>query len=146
MPFQEKRFESSQMLALCQKVFYIKYMLFLMVGAGGFLGSLCRYCLSLVLVTGSGFPWSTLIVNFLGCLAIAFLSLNKSLSSPGLFLFLVPGFLGAFTTFSAFGLETIKLAQTQRIDLALLNIVLNLLLGLGAVWFVFKIYTPEILP
>jgi CrcB protein len=121
-------------------------MTFFIVGLGGFIGSLCRYGLSLVLITGSGFPWSTLIVNFLGCVAIGAVFANKSLVSPNLFLLIVPGFLGAFTTFSAFGLETIKLIQMERLDLALMNVACNLLLGFGAIALIFRLYNPEVLP
>lgn len=109
---------------------------FLLVGFGGFLGAMTRYAMGLLLVS-NGFPWATLLVNALGCAIIAFVSLYRDLTSPQMLLFLMPGFLGGFTTFSAFGLETVKLLQAHQSQWALLNIFLNLTLGIGAILLVF---------
>lgn len=86
---------------------------------------------------GKHFPWGTLAVNVVGCLLVGFLA--------GMFattwnvreeyrLGIIVGFLGGFTTFSAFGRETFALAAGQQVGLALGNIVLNVAVGLLAVW------------
>lgn len=107
------------------------------MGLGGFLGAILRYAIALFFMS-SGFPWATLLVNLLGCVTIASLSFAKNPLPPHILLFLIPGFLGAFTTFSAFGLETIRLFQTQQWSLALLNIFLNVFLGLLSVFIVYR--------
>ena len=112
---------------------------FLCVGAGGFLGAVSRYGLSQWLRSSveGGYPLGTLAVNVLGCLGIGAL-LGLSQDHPGLSenarLFLVVGLLGSFTTFSTFGHETLRLFGEDQLGRALLNVGLNLVLGLGAVW------------
>jgi CrcB protein len=112
----------------------------LLVGAGGFLGSIARYWFSGVAQDrlGSGFPWGTLAVNVLGCLAIGALAqLAESRASafpPEARLLLVVGFLGGFTTFSAFGNDTLDLFRAGEMLLGWTNIALQLALTLGAVW------------
>jgi len=81
------------------------------------------------------FPIWTLCVNLLGCFAIGFLSAKFStLVSPQTRNFLIAGFLGGFTTFSAFGLETMQLLQKNEIGFAVLNVSLNVILGLSFVF------------
>ncbi len=112
----------------------------LLVGAGGFLGSIARYLVSILLVPApatSSFPLSTLLVNVSGCFALGTLAgyIERSNTVPtNLVLFLAVGVLGGFTTFSAFGLETITLIRNHQIDFAIMNVSLSLILGLGAVW------------
>jgi fluoride exporter len=108
-----------------------KFMNFIYVGLGGFLGAVSRYSVGLLLPS-TGFPWATLFVNALGCLAISIFA-SRTLPTH-VSLFLIPGFLGAFTTFSAFGLETIRLMQNNQPWLAAANVAANLLIGLGAVY------------
>jgi fluoride exporter len=103
---------------------------FLFVGLGGFLGAISRYAVGLLLPV-TDFPWATLVVNAVGCLAIAILA-ARALPTH-ISLFLIPGFLGAFTTFSAFGLETVRLLQSQP-WLAAANIAANLFIGLGCIY------------
>ncbi len=108
------------------------------VGAGGFLGAIARYLLggAAQRVSGGTFPLGTLAVNVLGCLLIGVLMYaieNRPLLDPRTRLFAVIGFLGAFTTFSAFGHETIALIRDGEWALALLNAGANLFLCLGAV-------------
>jgi CrcB protein len=121
----------------------------LIVGAGGFLGAVSRYWLSTWVHrwAGGGFPWGTLAVNTIGCLAIgalmALLEVRVSYS-PELRLFLSIGLLGSMTTFSTFGYDTVELARRSEFTLAATNAVGSLILGLGAVlvgralvrWFV----------
>lgn len=112
----------------------------LIVGTGGFLGSISRYMVSgLVhrLLTQAAFPYGTLTVNVLGCLAIGLLSglaESRQLFSPELRLLIFIGFLGGFTTFSTFGYEIVSFVRDGQIMGALMNLMLHLILGLGAVW------------
>lgn len=111
----------------------------LIVGLGGFLGTVARYGLGHFVVQLKGataFPFHTLLVNVLGCLAIGFLgglSTTRTLSE-NLRAFLFIGVLGGFTTFSSFGYETFQLFRDDRADAAFLSMGLQLFLGLGAVW------------
>jgi len=73
----------------------------------------------------------------IGCFLIGFLSelaQSRSLFSPDTRAFLIVGILGGFTTFSAFGNETMNLLRDGGQALALLNVSAQVLLGLGAVW------------
>ncbi|NLS05215.1 fluoride efflux transporter CrcB [Rhizobium sp. P32RR-XVIII] len=87
-----------------------------LVGAGGAIGSLLRYYVgqwSLRLM-GPNFPWGTLIINIVGCFAIGVLAemiARRFNASVELRLLLITGFLGGFTTFSAFSLDAISLFE-----------------------------------
>jgi CrcB protein len=89
----------------------------LLVGLGGFLGSMGRYALSAwigALHPSSSFPWGTFCVNVGGCLLIGLLyglSERASFFTLELRYLLITGFLGGFTTFSAFSIETLNLWQ-----------------------------------
>lgn len=111
----------------------------LLVGGGGFLGSVARYYLSGWATQGSHasrFPLGTLVVNVLGCLLIgllAGLAEHAHLLSAPIRLFLLTGFIGGFTTYSAFAYETYFLGREHLMGAAFANIALQLFLGLGAV-------------
>lgn len=113
---------------------------FLLVGAGGFIGSVLRYWLSgyiQQLAKNTIFPFGTLLVNFLGCLLIGFLS--QLAEEYGIFtvetrLLVFVGILGGFTTFSTFSNETMNLLRDGQNLLAFGNITGHFVLGLGAVW------------
>lgn len=112
---------------------------YLLVGCGGAIGSMLRY-LTVDLIGRFfpviSFPFGTLIVNVVGCFFIAFigsLATDRVNLSSDSRLFLFTGILGGFTTFSAFGYETFHLLKTSQLTWALLNILANLCLGLGAV-------------
>ena len=105
----------------------------LLVALGGALGAAARFSLSGLLQKPDGFPAGTLAVNVAGCLAAGWL-LGRQALSGDVRAFLMPGLLGGFTTFSAFGVETLALWQTGRAVLAAANAAANLLLGLGAAW------------
>lgn len=102
----------------------------LVVGIGGSLGSMSRYGMSLLWTTfgnPGGFPWATLCVNLLGCLgAGVVLGLLPPDPTPAR-LFWLTGILGGFTTFSAFGLETVQLWLNHQRLAASLNVSANLL-------------------
>ncbi|MDO8447134.1 MAG: fluoride efflux transporter CrcB [Deltaproteobacteria bacterium] len=113
----------------------------LLVGAGGFIGSVFRYIcgktVHALLQQYPWFPYGTLAVNIIGCLLIGFLaglSESRHLFSPEARLFVFVGVLGGFTTFSSFGYETFILARDIQLSAALLNVALQLIIGLGAVW------------
>ncbi|MDI6870888.1 MAG: fluoride efflux transporter CrcB [Bacillota bacterium] len=110
----------------------------LAVALGGLLGASARYLVSgwAQRAWGSSFPWGTALVNIVGCFLIGYLMTYSVEISPmrvELRLFLVTGILGGFTTFSAFGYETMRFVQDGASLLALANLGLNLIAGLGAV-------------
>ena len=111
-----------------------------LIGAGGFAGAVLRFLLSSWVQTRSGsivFPFGTLSVNLVGCLLIGFLSAlaeNRSMFSAEMRGFLIIGGLGAFTTFSTFGNETLNLLRAGRLELALLNVGAQTALGVALVW------------
>ncbi len=111
----------------------------LVIGLGGFLGAIMRYGLSgqVNRFSTGGFPYGTLVVNVIGCLLLGVIMVlvkDRSFIPPNMQLFITVGLLGAFTTFSTFGNETLILAQDGEIWSAVLNICGSLILGLGAVW------------
>ena len=111
----------------------------LLVGTGGFLGSISRYLIGgwTHRLLGSGFPYGTLLVNVLGCLAIGYLgglAESRQVFSAEARLFLFLGLLGGFTTFSSFGYETFAFARDGEYIIAGLNVFLQSVLGLSAVW------------
>ncbi len=112
----------------------------LIIGVGGFLGALLRYSVSGVVQSWSKslhFPYGTLVVNLLGCLLIGVLSQVaevRGVISPEARSFIFIGLLGAFTTFSTFGNDTVSLFQEGKDLLSFINIGLHLVLGLSAVW------------
>lgn len=111
----------------------------LLVGAGGFVGSVLRYWMAAWVFRALGKPWfpvGTLAVNILGCLAIGLLggiAEQRRLFVQELRLFLFIGVLGGFTTFSAFAYETHHLLRDSRLVAAWLNVGLQITLGLLAV-------------
>jgi CrcB protein len=112
----------------------------LWVGLGGFAGSILRYLFSgwiQQISQSASFPYSTLAVNALGCLGIGFLSQISEahgLFTPEARLLLFVGLLGGFTTFSAFGSETLHLVRDGQTAASLINVASQLGFGLGAVW------------
>lgn len=112
----------------------------LLVGAGGFIGSVLRYLVSgwvQQLANRLDFPYGTLVVNVLGCFIIGLLAQfgdkygafsNESRA------FLVIGVLGGFTTFSSFGNDTVNLIRQDFVMNAVTNVGANVMFGLLAVW------------
>ena len=117
----------------------------LLVGLGGFGGSVVRYKLGgyILHLTAQGrFPFSTLVVNVLGCLLVgvlAGLAERFDLFGAETRLFLFTGLLGGFTTFSAFGLDAVFLLRRGELWLAVLYAGASVFLGVTAVWFGLKL-------
>ena len=112
---------------------------FLAIGLGGFLGAIARYSLSSLVfrLTNHAFPFGTLAVNLLGCFLMGFsmyLFEAKHWFPPQARLMLVTGFLGSLTTFSTFGYETLTLLKSGAFWFVFLNLILNLLGSLFAVY------------
>lgn len=113
--------------------------LYACVATGSVLGGVARYLVSLALQFIPGLPWATLFVNVTGSFIIGFYG---ALSGPDgrLFAsaqqrqFVMTGFCGGYTTFSAFSLETFKLIQSGHAWIALVNIVVSVVGWLIAVW------------
>lgn len=111
-------------------------MTWIAVALGGAVGATSRYAISLAMARYSGFPWGTLIVNVVGCFLLGALTeyAKHAVIDPLYQRALGAGLLGALTTFSTFGNETIQLLEGGRPAAAMGNIALNLGLGLVAVW------------
>jgi CrcB protein len=112
-------------------------MQYLYVALGGAMGSMGRYALSGWVGQSLGmgkFPIGTLMVNVLGCLVVGVLagSAEKSqwLTADGR-LFLFVGLMGGFTTFSAFGLETVQLVRGGDWMVACAYVAASVCVGLG---------------
>ena len=112
----------------------------LLIGIGGFIGSVFRYLASGYVQQATksvGFPYGTLAVNVVGCFVIGFLT--QLAEGRGIFTsearaFIFVGILGGFTTFSSFGNETLNLARDSQMMSALANVGANVVIGLFAVW------------
>ena len=117
------------------------WMSYLVVMAGGALGSAARMWMSLSCAVrfGESFPVGTLVVNALGCFVIGIFSALTGpdgvvLTSPLIRQFVMIGILGGFTTFSSFGLQTINLMNDGEWLYAALNVVLSVVVCLAFVW------------
>ena len=111
----------------------------LLVGIGGFIGSVARYWISGLVqgATGPSFPFGTLAVNvlggFLAGLVIA-LSLERGLIAPHLRLLLAVGICGGFTTMSTFSYETVELLREGELLAGFWNVAATVTVCCVAVW------------
>ena len=110
-----------------------------LIGLAGFIGTLSRYWLSGVVARryGETFPLGTLVVNLVGCFLVGllfYLLQERFLVNQTVRTVILIGFLGGFTTFSSFGLQTFTLLQDGEVGLAVLNLSVANVLGLFLVW------------
>ncbi|CAN7337620.1 fluoride efflux transporter CrcB [Neorhizobium sp. LjRoot104] len=111
----------------------------LLVAIGGAAGSVCRYLVGLwaLRLWGAAFPWGTLAVNIIGSFAIGFfaeLIVRRFDASPEMRLLIITGFLGGFTTFSAFSLDVLSLLERGATMAGVTYIVASVAISLGAVF------------
>jgi CrcB protein len=109
----------------------------LYIAVGGAVGALARFGVGegLMLLLGKAFPYGTLVVNVAGCFLLGMLAaLHTHALSAEVRTGLAAGFLGALTTFSTFGFETIDQLERGQWLVALANVMANLVLGFLAVW------------
>ncbi|MFD2612872.1 fluoride efflux transporter CrcB [Paenibacillus gansuensis] len=116
---------------------YVKlWKFYLLIAMAGSLGAVCRYAEGLLLqdIQPAGFPAATFACNIAGSLLLGYVLAKRSMTEgQQLFKEVVgTGFLGAFTTFSAFSVETVDLLNSGRTGIALLYIISSLWLGYAA--------------
>ena len=112
----------------------------LAVGAGGFLGAVCRYLVGLIPLSESFlFPIKTFAINVVGCVLIGVIAVSVIKQggwNPQLLLFLKVGVCGGFTTFSTFALETADLIAGGHFAVACTYVVLSTLAGVASVLWI----------
>jgi CrcB protein len=123
------------------QTFWDKTGSYISVALGSMVGAVARFLVSVLSVSqfGDRFPWGTLFVNVTGSFVIGFYA---ALTGPDgrLFvsarqrLFVMVGFCGGYTTFSAFSLETLRLAQSGNFGTALVYIFVSIVTWLISVW------------
>ncbi len=111
----------------------------LVIMLGGGLGAVARFMVSTSVNErlSSNFPYGTLVVNVMGSFIMGFLAMwlvEKLGLNPLLRLAIFVGFLGAFTTFSTFSMETLNLFEQGESVRALMNMFINVVLSVLAVW------------
>lgn len=117
----------------------------LLVALGGALGSVARFKLSgwvLHQTPNWRFPAGTLAVNLIGCFIaglLAGMAVKQDVFTPDARVFLFTGLLGGFTTFSAFGLETLLLLKRGEAGVAFINVVVSVVVGLLVAWLGYEL-------
>src|SRR5215207_10585481 len=123
---------------------------YLVVGVGGGLGAIARAVLGGLILHHSSnwrFPIGTFVVNVLGCLiagVLGALVARFEYFSPQTRVFLFTGLLGGFTTFSAFGFETVKLLRDRQYGVAISYVVLSVVAAIGALAVAMAIVDPPL--
>jgi fluoride exporter len=114
-------------------------MKYLAVAAGGAVGAVARYFLGGTVLSriASPFPTATFVINVTGSFILGFfltVAAERVHFSPHLRLAVAVGFVGAYTTFSTFEYETLRLSEERGWTLSLLNVMLSVVVGFAAVW------------
>ncbi|WP_114167142.1 fluoride efflux transporter CrcB [Exiguobacterium sp. TNDT2] len=117
-------------------------MLYVYVGVAGALGALARYGIGMAIASSwtSVFPLGTLVINLMGSFILGWLThflFRSGRLSPTVVTALGTGFIGSFTTFSTFSVETIQLLEAGALGSALFYVTLSLGLGLLSSWLGF---------
>jgi fluoride exporter len=114
--------------------------LMLLVGIGGAIGAMLRYAVSDIMPS-DGLPYGTMTVNLLGSLILGMIfgaiAADALISQDNLLLF-GTGLLGAFTTMSAFAMETIKLSENEM-STALVYVSFTIIGSIGLAWSGYKV-------
>jgi CrcB protein len=109
------------------------------IGVAGFAGAVSRYAVEgwVSSRTRGAFPWGTLVVNVSGCFVLGLvftLLTERFLPHPALRSALAIGFVGAYTTFSTFAFETMRLGEDGAVLLAAINVAASVIAGIAAVY------------
>jgi CrcB protein len=117
-------------------------MVWIAVGVGGALGSMARHAVNHI-TRAQQYPWGTAFVNLSGCFVIGLLAgliASRRITMPSYWReFVFVGVLGGFTTFSTFGLDTFVLGRTHSPGHAALNVGVQVVGGLLAVWLGYRL-------
>jgi len=132
--------KSNYLLISWKAYSYIMIKTLLLVGTGGFLGSISRFLVSRFMQSSftSAFPYGTFAVNIAGCFLIGLIfgiSEKSSLLNSGWKLFLAVGFCGGFTTFSTFANENLALLRDGEFYYFFIYTGLSVVLGIAATFF-----------
>ena len=114
----------------------------LLVGVGGFFGAIARYFVSMLVTArwGSNWPLGTFLINISGCFMIGFfltLSTERLTVQPAWHFLFPVGFVGAYTTFSTYEYETVRLVESGAWCKALCYVVASTVAGYAAVLIAF---------
>jgi CrcB protein len=109
-----------------------------LIAVGGAVGAIARYQLAAIVHARFpvGFPWGTFVVNITGCLVMGVVTtlFSERVVHPNWSLLIPIGFIGAYTTFSTFELETFRAVVDGAWLLGALNVVGSVLAGYVALW------------
>jgi CrcB protein len=110
----------------------------LLVGLGGAAGAIARYVVGVLITTrtGNDWPWGTFAINVSGCFIIGlFLAWATGRDGVDAWRYLFPiGFVGAYTTFSTYAYETVRLVESGHHGRAASYVLASTLVGYAAVW------------
>ena len=117
----------------------------LFIAAGGAIGAVLRFLVSEITIkhAGTALPWGTIAVNLIGCMLIGIIWGVFYKFDPGnnTRLFVLTGFLGAFTTFSTFAVENFNLFRNGEMQLLALNVSISNIVGILLVFAGFYLST-----